>query len=432
MRYKYDYHFQSLVLKFIIEERKIKYLTDAPEDIFDNEFLTRIFRFLKKRYRESRRVAGYDEIASGVEGIFDAEDEFFPQKKDKALAVLEELKEGEIEDAEGLEQIMYDFFRMQKVRELTEEVLDDVDHGKYDLDKYRGKINDIQILGSRSEVDDKKEFEEKVEAFFKKREEISEDEPLGYRLNNFKQLEEHIDGVQPGLHSIPAKSHVGKTALMLNLTWDLLESNEDIKVIFISLDDSFESIIGRFISIKAEVDYAATRKKQDNKELEDKIQKVKEEIINLCKKGKLIIKYSYFSIGDLRGYINENNKEENVVLMIDGPQKLRINGNYKNTIEEDAVRAGEVKKISNDFDIPIIVSKEVIKNSRENLKRKEIAGSRKWIYDANTILLLQNQNMNGNNAKKVINYEIDKSDNGSAQIGHSLSLDTRTSKITEM
>jgi hypothetical protein len=48
-------------------------------------------------------------------------------------------------------------------------------------------------------------------------------ELLGYKLNKFKQMAQHLDGVQPGFYILSAETNIGKTAVVTNLSLDLLE-----------------------------------------------------------------------------------------------------------------------------------------------------------------------------------------------------------------
>ena len=43
-------------------------------------------------------------------------------------------------------------------------------------------------------------------------------------MKKFKQLAEHISGVQPGFYLLGAETNVGKTAVLSNLCLDILET----------------------------------------------------------------------------------------------------------------------------------------------------------------------------------------------------------------
>ena len=73
--------------------------------------------------------------------------------------------------------------------------------------------------------------------------------PLGYDLTKFKGISSSTDGIQPGFYVVGAATNVGKTAFLCNLTLDLLETNEDVTGIYISLDDNKKTIINRMVGI---------------------------------------------------------------------------------------------------------------------------------------------------------------------------------------
>jgi len=85
---------------------------------------------------------------------------------------------------------------------------------------------------------------------------------LGYPLNKFQNLCNNIDGVQPGLYLIGAETNIGKTAMLTNVSLDLIESNDDVRVLYFSMDDAWNVIINRFLGIITEIDLNQVQRRQ--------------------------------------------------------------------------------------------------------------------------------------------------------------------------
>jgi replicative DNA helicase len=236
------------------------------------------------------------------------------------------------------------------------------------------------------------------------------DVPKGYSLQNFPELTKAIDGIQPGFYVIGSETNVGKTALLINVLLDVLDSNSDIRVLYFSLDDSISKILNRLYANISGIELMEIDKRQSENSYfiinEEKIpaaelqRQAVEKILQLYHNKRLDI-LGNCDIKAIRKVIEESlaiNKK--MVIFLDGLNYLDI-GNFGGLEREERL-AGTIKQIVARHDIPIITTAEVRKDpatkyrddrSKERrLTLSDISGSKRLIYLADTVLLLEPEN----------------------------------------
>ncbi len=234
---------------------------------------------------------------------------------------------------------------------------------------------------------------------------------LGYPLTKFNQLAEHIDGVQPGLYFIGAEPNIGKTALLMNLTLDMIDTNPDVSVIYFSLDDDRTKIAYRLLSILCDLHIKEVRRGTNIAVNRNLITEKRKVLIDLLVSGRLMIPdlVDVNHIEHLQKFLNENNKE-NLIVCIDGLYNLDIPG--KDGIRvENIGRANAVKYIVDKLGIPIFVTGELRKKMKGEGKDKkptidDLMESGKYAYNASVVWILYNEdNDDLNFHKPVLNLE---------------------------
>jgi replicative DNA helicase len=219
-------------------------------------------------------------------------------------------------------------------------------------------------------------------------------EPLGYRLNRFKQIEKALDGLQSGFILISAHPNIGKTALISNLSLDAVESNPQCKVLLFTLDDTRETLFYRLNTIIANregenLSINDSKKPQVNNSLLEASQ----ELIELYKSGRfdLIDGSLLDSPQKMREIIAYHQQErQDIIVFIDGLFKLPTDSTEVRGQNEE--RAERIKNISKEFNIPCIATGELKKaNDKVSTTRpqeRDIPESRKYSYEADAIFLL--------------------------------------------
>ncbi len=76
---------------------------------------------------------------------------------------------------------------------------------------------------------------------------------LGLDAKRFPQFIKNMDGIQNMFYLIAADTNVGKSALLLNLALDLIESNDDVFVLFFSVDDSISQLLPRMVALDKDI-----------------------------------------------------------------------------------------------------------------------------------------------------------------------------------
>ncbi|MGA2143147.1 MAG: DnaB-like helicase C-terminal domain-containing protein [Brevinematales bacterium] len=258
-------------------------------------------------------------------------------------------------------------------------------------------------------IEAKKDIYESYKQFVKEKQKRDKNRTaqfIGYELDTFKDLCKYCDGIQKGLYIIGAAPNIGKTALLVNLFWDLLqtglnhftETGKHISGLFVSLDDSKDIITNRFISHQSGLTINAIQRKQPEQDTiqSDNTYKDLYELIDL--KLLTVIDdddiHNILELEKTMEMINKTNSEmkpeRGTVLFIDGLHNLDIE-NCENTRDINIKRAMKIKALSNKYQIPIFATVEVLKNSQDKkteLTMSDIMESGKYAYNASIVWLL--------------------------------------------
>jgi len=231
-----------------------------------------------------------------------------------------------------------------------------------------------------------------------------EGEFLGYPLNGFPELCKNIDGLQPGYYMIAGDTNTGKTAFLVNLFLDIIESNDDLYGIYFSLDDSRNTILNRMLAVVSGIEINTVQKPA---------------LIEKSKKPRLSDAYEFFNeladdrfaiknmdetrnIDQLEDQIKEGLKEHGkIFVMIDGLYNLDASGSMQGAREENIERANKIKALSTRYDIPVICSGEMRKfakrgdaqNKKVNREPTihDLMETGKFAYNSDLVLLLHTE-----------------------------------------
>ena len=218
---------------------------------------------------------------------------------------------------------------------------------------------------------------------------------LGYPLTKFKNLCEHIDGLQPGLYLIGAETNVGKTALLTNIALDLIETNPRVRVLYFSLDDSWSVITNRFLSILTELELNQVQRKQASEGNARNIKVAYERLCSLSDSGRLHIKdlSEVTNFNQAEAALRELYEEGNLAVFIDGLYNLEVDNNGGGIRETNIERANKLKLLVDTYAIPLICTAELRKKTKEEGKDKpptvnDLMETGKFGYNANIVWLL--------------------------------------------
>ena len=251
---------------------------------------------------------------------------------------------------------------------------------------YKTKIEPIALLSDR--LMEKYEQEKNRESIL-----------LGYPLTKFKNLCENIDGLQPGLYIIGAKTNVGKTALLTNIAMDLINSNPEVRVLYFSLDDSWSVITNRFLGILTGLELNKVQRMQGCESDAIKVRDAYQELARLADDGRLYIKdlSEVTNFNQAEAVLRELYEEGNLAVFIDGLYNLEVEGNGGGIRETNIERANRLKLLVDTYRIPLVCTAELRKKTKEEGKDKpptvsDLMETGKFGYNANVVWLLYPEN----------------------------------------
>jgi replicative DNA helicase len=279
------------------------------------------------------------------------------------------------------------------------------------LDEFRinRKLDISAIRKANSIIESLVRIDEKTTEQVLSEIEDKQDDPnytmVKYRLKSFPTLEKATCGLEKGSYIFSADPNVGKTAILSQLTNDLLLSNDgaSVRVLFVSLDDDKDDIIKRLIAnmsyfmsncnpatattINSSARYYDFYDNLDKKWKQDpkarQIKKMATEIIKENVKAKrLVITDSSHSLTTLKTAIMDAGSK-NLVVMIDAVYNIDVDGSNPNDVD-DKISKG-IKKLAREFKIPMVCVKDLRKPEGErktSAKMADMKGSGKWGYDA--------------------------------------------------
>jgi len=218
----------------------------------------------------------------------------------------------------------------------------------------------------------------------------------------FPELDERIDGLQPGVVLVGGRSHHGKTMFFINLIIGTLINNPKAKVLYFSIDDSAPKIINRLISNQSGAsinDVAFPKRVKANKpesynDYEGKLLSGVENLSNKADRIQIIdasdmVDYSKI-IEEITISKSELSEGEELVVFIDNFHKIRSDcfqekGKYIKMSEG-------IKKLSVELRIPIIMTVEFKKTSdygRPGID--DVKDAVDIVYDSDVIMMIHNE-----------------------------------------
>lgn len=226
---------------------------------------------------------------------------------------------------------------------------------------------------------------------------------IGYKLNRFSEIQEALNGIRPGMYLLAAYWNMGKTAMLLNLFYDALESNKELTGLYISLDDQFSDCIHRLISIKTCIDKLPGVKINDtqyrhNDDKQNTIDRAYETLETLADSGRLTIydQESINTLDEIEALILKHTAgDKKIIVAIDGLYNATVPGQQGSIREENIERANSIKRMADVYGIPILCTAEVRKSEtgktgKERTKPtlSDIMESGKYLFNAKVIWLL--------------------------------------------
>ena len=243
-----------------------------------------------------------------------------------------------------------------------------------------------------------------------------------FSLGKFKLMDINLEGIpkKAALIGLAGAPNIGKTSFLRALALEMIYSNPNIFLIFMSIDDNLEKVVAGTISLitnlKMNEISRASQKLANNKGR-----------LNLCKIGwkkfygltdKFVIKDSVEgnTLNALESHIQTYKNlypEKDIVVFFDNFHKLGdLSVGTKDTQSKFRDSSGIMKNVCNKFNVPIITTLELRKgdqsksNGRPTLQ--DVKESIDIEYDCDAVwLMYQDMHVNRMNSNLVIDENID-------------------------
>ncbi len=210
------------------------------------------------------------------------------------------------------------------------------------------------------------------------------EQSVGYTLNTFPKLSKEIDGIQSGCYFVSSHPFGLKTILLSSLTLDLIQSNPNLKVIYVAYETPRRQIFDRFVSMLIGESILTVRKQNTDNDINQKITDATRELMGYVRNNRLEIWEDMPSLDFndlLKTFKPELKDHPNLVLVVDGIDHLKITDRpelpdiheKRSTVMLDLYKA---------LDIPIFLGGELIDSNMGLL------GPRAYLRDSDAIYWL--------------------------------------------
>lgn len=210
-------------------------------------------------------------------------------------------------------------------------------------------------------------------------------------------------GLYPGFTVVAGDSNLGKTALMTNLAWNIIQNNNDVYVMDFSLDDSMPDKLGRMVACSGKIAINAVRTPMRYQNYPIMLARRKKTLIELRRSSDKYRAYdASFStfvediqkeIEDKLIYFDEHNINKKLVVFIDNfhDMDLREQPNLSSKDKFDTL-AQWCSDFSTKHNITMICSAELKKLN--GIRRPQLDDLRETVkikYAAKAVLLVYNE-----------------------------------------
>ena len=148
-----------------------------------------------------------------------------------------DIRERLVKDVQRAKNINELSYRLEKTNAEVIEIVDVTNSQAPDADRYKKRLEDL-----------KTQFEDQEQPTFK--------------CGRFQILQHNTDGIPKGASMIGLAgiSNIGKTSFVRALTLELVENNDDIVCLIMSIDDPFQKVVPGYISLMTGLDISEVRR----------------------------------------------------------------------------------------------------------------------------------------------------------------------------
>jgi replicative DNA helicase len=188
------------------------------------------------------------------------------------------------------------------------------------------------------------------------------DVSVGYPLSTFPQLSKDIDGIQSGIFYVSSNPFNLKTSLLSSVALDLIETNKEIKLIYIALETPRRQIFDRMVAMLTGLSVLDVRKKNKNEEVNAKILEATRALMGYVRDNRLEIweDQPSFDNKELLATLKEEQREHaGLVVIIDGIDHFKVT-DRPDLADIHERRSSVMLDIYKTLDIPLFIGGEIV------------------------------------------------------------------------
>ena len=247
------------------------------------------------------------------------------------------------------------------------------------------------------------------------------DVSVGYPLSTFPQLSRDIDGIQSGIFYVSSNPFNLKTSLLSSFALDLIETNKEIKLIYIALETPRRQIFDRMVAMLTGLSVLDVRKKNTNEEINARILEATRALMGYVRDNRLEIweDQPSFDNKELLATLKEEQREHaGLVVIIDGIDHFKVT-DRPDLADIHERRSSVMLDIYKTLDIPLFIGGEIVDENGS------LIAPRAYLRDSDAIYWLESKD-----GELALNVNSKRLGNNNFYNGK-LSIDPQSNRIQE-
>ena len=222
---------------------------------------------------------------------------------------------------------------------------------------------------------------------------------IGFRTG-IRRYDEIVGGLLPGLHIIGARPSIGKTAMALNIAYNV-SVNSRKRVLFVSMEMSGKALLKRMTLMGGNIDAGKLRTGFLGRHEQEKIAPA---ILKIQEAKFEVMQASSLTPSKLRLSLQRYTEREPLdLVIIDYLQLMSGDIRTDNRATEVASISRALKNISTEFSIPVVALSQVSRDADETApKLSQLRESGAIEQDADTVMFLHPEKDNHNQLGCII------------------------------
>lgn len=276
---------------------------------------------------------------------------------------------------------------------------------------------DLQIVKNTIETVDLLDFQKEMLETIDRVDKYSwEKDKIGGFDFGDHQLNKAFNGFQPKVHIIAGSPNIGKSALSLQIAWQVAMNNEDAYVLYFSLDDMDTETLPRVIASDQRLDIsviANPKKYESNTSLMTRRAKGFDRVKKALDRFKIIDRRTCQSIEQVDSITTQHKTlasgglGKKVCVFVDALNNLDVEKNINDKQEKMAYISRTLKDVTEMHNIPIMATTHLKKlNGHRRPMADDIKETNDIQYDACAILLCYSEIGIKGQTSKVYHEEV--------------------------